>query len=352
MKSSKATGPSRKVFAVAALSVLLVSAFVLFQEIGKDRVKPPDATDSSPLVDSGITVSPSEASLAKEQRAPANSKLEGVPCVEPEEQPSFAKSKVNPPPPPDSPAVVRQETLATWVTQITADPERSEDATGNASASHGLGLMNEFFHHATAHLGSHPFETAPARKTIRERLWVNFLNRFKPAQTKTPSGPAAAAFAPWRNRASELSGRYSGLYRGTYFLNHLLAVTAVLLAAWSLVLMGNTSTQLTEWVQSAAGIAHIAQSATDPAKKSSDFAPLVFPVLLALAALKPPARRPYFTPRKLPNVCGFELGPKHVHGHCANKKPVDYGASGAVRGDKLAVALLGSAGNSVGAYGH
>lgn len=179
-----------------------------------------------------------------------------------------------------------QETLATWVTQITADPERSEDATGNASASHGLGLMNEFFHQATAQPGSHPVATAPAHKTTRERLWVTFLNRFKPAQTKTPSGPSAAAFAPWRNRASELSGRYSGLYRGTYFLNHLLAVTAVLLAAWSLVLMGKTSTQLTEWVQGAADVAHIAQAATDSAKKSSDFAPWVFPVLLALAALK------------------------------------------------------------------
>jgi hypothetical protein len=169
-----------------------------------------------------------------------------------------------------------QETLAAWVTQITADPERSEDATGNASASHGLGLMNEFFSPAT---------TQP-RKTLREQFWIKFLNRFKPAQTKTPSGPSAAAFAPWRNRASELSGRYSGLYRGTYFLNHLLAVTAVLLAAWSLVLMGKTSTQLTEWVQGAADLAHIAQPATDPAKKSPDFAPWVFPVLLALAALK------------------------------------------------------------------
>jgi hypothetical protein len=113
-----------------------------------------------------------------------------------------------------------QETLATWVTQITADPERSEDATGNASASHGLGLMNEFFSPAT---------TQP-RKTLREQLWSKFLNRFKPAQTKTPSGPSAAAFAPWRNRASELSGRYSGLYRGTYFLNHLLPVTAAVKA--------------------------------------------------------------------------------------------------------------------------
>ena len=166
-----------------------------------------------------------------------------------------------------------QETLAAWVTQITADPERSEDATGNASASHGLGLMNEFFHQATAQTGSHPVETIPARKTIRERLWVKFIHRFKPAQTKTPSGPSAAAFSPWRNRASELSGRYSGLYRGTYFLNHLLAVTAVLLAAWSLLLMGKTSTQLTEWVQSAADVAHITQPANDPAKKSSDFAP-------------------------------------------------------------------------------
>ena len=56
-----------------------------------------------------------------------------------------------------------QETLAAWVTQITADPERSEDAIGTASASHGLGLMNEFFHQATALPSSHPVETAPAR---------------------------------------------------------------------------------------------------------------------------------------------------------------------------------------------
>jgi hypothetical protein len=50
--------------------------------------------------------------------------------------------------------------------------------------------------------------------------------------------------------------------------------------------MGKTSTQLTEWVQGAADVAHIAQPATDPAKKSSHFAHWVFPVLLALAALK------------------------------------------------------------------
>ena len=174
-----------------------------------------------------------------------------------------------------------QETLAAWVTQITADPQRSEDAILDASASHGHGLMNEFFRQTSTPPYSHAIDPAPARKTLREWLWERFNARFKPAKTKTPSGHTAAAFFPWRDRASMLSGRYSGLYRGTYFLNHLLAVTAVLLAAGSLVLMGKTSTQLTEWVQGAAAIPHL----IDPAAKQ-DPPVWLFPVLLSLAALK------------------------------------------------------------------
>jgi hypothetical protein len=178
-----------------------------------------------------------------------------------------------------------QETLAAWVTQITANPERSEDATRDASASHGLGLMNEFFQQTPAHAGSHAIALTPARKSLRERLWEKFHAHFKAANTKTTSGPSAAAFSPWRDRASKLSGRYSGLYRGTYFLNHLLAVTAVLLAAGSLVLMGKTSTQLTEWVQGAADIAHLTESTANGASRPDSPAWLL-PVLLTLAALK------------------------------------------------------------------
>lgn len=178
-----------------------------------------------------------------------------------------------------------QETLTAWVTQITADPERSEDATDNASASHGHGLMTEFFRQTSAFPDAHSIETAPVRKTFRERIWGKFHDHFKPAKTKTPSNPSAPAFSPWRNRASELSGRYSGLYRGTYFLNHLLAVTAVILAAWSLVLMGETSTQLSQWVEGTAEIDHASHPGAEVAKEHTNPAWLL-PVLLTLAALK------------------------------------------------------------------
>lgn len=177
-----------------------------------------------------------------------------------------------------------QEALSAWITQITADPERSEDATGDASANHGFGLMHEFFQ-SYPHSNSHSAKAPQTRITLREKLWASFHNHFKSAKTKTPSGPTAAAFYPWRDRASQLSGRYSGLYRGTYFLNHLLAVTAVILAAGSLVLMGKTSTQLTEWVQGAADIAHLTGSTVQDAAKHGSPAWLL-PVLLCLAALK------------------------------------------------------------------
>ena len=79
-----------------------------------------------------------------------------------------------------------QETLAAWVTQITADPDRSEDAIGNASASHGHGLMNEFFAQPSPQPGTLSIESAPTRRSFREWLWGKFHDHFKPAKTKTP----------------------------------------------------------------------------------------------------------------------------------------------------------------------
>ncbi|MBC8126495.1 MAG: hypothetical protein H8M99_05040 [Gloeobacteraceae cyanobacterium ES-bin-144] len=88
-----------------------------------------------------------------------------------------------------------QESLAAWVTQITADPERSDDASRHTSASHGHRLMDEFFQQPSAQPDSHAIETAPTRKTFREWLWEKLHDHFKPAKTKIPVGPSAAAFS-------------------------------------------------------------------------------------------------------------------------------------------------------------
>ncbi len=168
-----------------------------------------------------------------------------------------------------------KDSLAGWVTQITADPERSQDAVDHESASHGLRLMNEFF----------DAPARPLRVTRRSRLWGWLQKRFERIRTKSPRDPETPAYKAWRDRATELSRYYSGLYRGTYVLNHVLAVSAVFLAALSLVLMGETSTQLAQWMNSAAKIGHLASEHAASDHSETDGHGL-FRILLTLALLK------------------------------------------------------------------
>lgn len=98
-------------------------------------------------------------------------------------------------------------------------------------------LLDEFFD---------PDASAPRRtadgsrfQSIRERCWNWFHSRFEP---KPPISIARdqpiAPFDVFRSRATELNYHYAGLYRGTFFLNYVLAVLAVMIASFSLLLLG------------------------------------------------------------------------------------------------------------------
>jgi hypothetical protein len=176
-------------------------------------------------------------------------------------------------------------TLETWVTQIVADPERSEDVLGHEAASHGVKLLEEFF--GESHHG--PSEQFRFRRWLWK--WVESKCKTHPAPV-APAPPSAPARDPlpgpgettsWKNRASALSRRYTGLYRGTWFLNHILAVVAVCLATGSLVLLGDTSSHVAKWLDSAAATIGVQpQAASSP----SSWPSWLFPVLFLLALLK------------------------------------------------------------------
>lgn len=118
------------------------------------------------------------------------------------------------------------------------DPSRNgaekKRRTDNGNVSPDV-LLKEFFEG-----GSH-LEGAAAgpRHVLRgTRLW-KWLN-IKVLNGETEGSKANAAVAPFavfRNRASALNGHYNDGYRGTFFLNYLLAVFAVFLAAGSLALL-------------------------------------------------------------------------------------------------------------------
>ena len=85
------------------------------------------------------------------------------------------------------------------------------------------------------------FSPSTPKSTIRERLWDRFEKYFKqPGRTEPQDNPELKPFADFRSRAIDLNYRYIGLYRGTFLLNYLLAVVAVILAVFSLILLVNS----------------------------------------------------------------------------------------------------------------
>ncbi|MBC7979031.1 MAG: hypothetical protein H7Y36_00540 [Armatimonadetes bacterium] len=139
-----------------------------------------------------------------------------------------------------------QKILRLWVTTIVADPDvdlAEEHASGHSSeheteASHGEKLLKEFFHASTIPPLITGNDGKPTAKTSRSaRLWTRFENSFRSGPVPK-SDPPLQPYKLWRDRSTRLNYHYTGLYRGAFFLNYLLATVAVTLAALSLVLLG------------------------------------------------------------------------------------------------------------------
>jgi len=144
-----------------------------------------------------------------------------------------------------APAINREksrEKLRRWVRQLTADPdsglspdEHGPDEHGpDETLQYGEALLEEFFDHSD----SPAKDAAWPMMRFRRWAWDWFEKRLRSGPTPT-SDARLAPYDLYRDRATELSSHYSGLYRGAFLLNYVLAIAAVSLAAVSLALLAS-----------------------------------------------------------------------------------------------------------------
>jgi len=183
----------------------------------------------------------------------------------------------------DPPSAADRETrIKAWVTQLTADPDNglaTDSPHGAEYKKHGESLLTEFFDHTDS----------PARQEkqwmirLRKSAWTLFEKRFKQGE-KIASDPKLAPYAAYRQRATTLNYHYSALYRGAFFLNYILAIVAVFLAATSLTLLGTAGHtriggEISKLLEKAGHLAKEIPVSTTPE-------PWLLPLLLTLAAGK------------------------------------------------------------------
>ena len=179
-------------------------------------------------------------------------------------------------------AADREARLNEWVTQLTADPDdglATDSPHGAEYKKHGELLLTEFFDQAD----SPNRQEKEWMNRLRKFAWTFFEKRFKGGE-KVASDPKLAPYSFYRQRSTTLNYHYSALYRGAFFLNYVLAIAAVVLAAVSLTLLGTAShtgvgRNITE-VLAKGGIR------VSEAVVSAKPEPWLLPVLLALAAGK------------------------------------------------------------------
>jgi hypothetical protein len=106
---------------------------------------------------------------------------------------------------------------------------------------YGEELLHEFFQ-------CEFFQCEPSNKKIsyltlrsfRGLLWGKYENLFRP---KFNFSKVITELNDWHKRSKILNYYYSGLYRGTFLLNHFLAVFAVFLATLTLLILGQNHTE-------------------------------------------------------------------------------------------------------------
>ncbi len=97
-------------------------------------------------------------------------------------------------------------------------------ADGEGEDDYANGLLGEVF------------AAAPPRPGSLNRLWSRFEDLFK-VRAVSARDAAPPPYRPFRERASELSAYYAGLYRGSFLLGYILAVGAVAMAVLSLAIL-------------------------------------------------------------------------------------------------------------------
>ena len=139
-------------------------------------------------------------------------------------------------------------TLRDWVTRIVADPNAVTHGADRSAHKHNSGyendLLTEFFtKNDVPPLAPADKGGVQVRQSFGGRCWSGFGKWFRSDSVVAKSSPSGAAtedealppYSLWRTRTRNLNQYYSDLYRGTFFLNYLLAAAAVCLAAMSLM---------------------------------------------------------------------------------------------------------------------
>ena len=134
-----------------------------------------------------------------------------------------------------------QRQLEEWVTNIIAAPEiflsknREMKESDHHNAKDEVGLLDEYFN-----IGNKPdlMVSGKRKGLLRKKLWNIFERRFKSKPAISKRDTILEKYDIYRKRATELNYHYSGLYRGAFLLNNLVAVIAVTLATGSLLTLG------------------------------------------------------------------------------------------------------------------
>lgn len=163
-----------------------------------------------------------------------------VSLIEPGDDPASAFAAL-----PEGEGDWRRE-LARWARAIVADPDVDavpEPAHGTtnlvhpAKKSHGEKLLEEYFDGARVPLMKPgPDGSEQAHKPLLARFWGVFESWFRIRPGPQPD-PPLMPYKAWRDRSTSLNYHYSGLYRGAFFINYVLATAAVFFAALSLLFL-------------------------------------------------------------------------------------------------------------------
>lgn len=154
------------------------------------------------------------------------------------------------------------EKLETWVSRIVADPDlvqpadiADSDKKEPAVSGQTESMLIEYFTESQMP----PVDLVDGRRISSRRekwVWDPFIARFQSSKAPKPD-VVLAPYDGYRRRATQLNYQYSGLYKGAFLLNYLLAILAVTLAAFTLLLMGDKHTGIV------LQIAAVVEKATD-----------------------------------------------------------------------------------------
>lgn len=129
--------------------------------------------------------------------------------------------------------------LEDLVTRLVANPSQNAiPADGKGRDPEGLALLQTYFYDESV-----PSQRKGKRRsTWREWAWGR-LEAMVSENSEVPKDPKLAPYDAYRDRATSLNYHYGGLYRVAFVLSYLFAVVAVLLATFSLVLLGTVESQ-------------------------------------------------------------------------------------------------------------